>query len=274
MGHLLIQGDARRLPIRSGSVHCVVTSPPYWGGLRDYGSPGQLGLERDPADYVEALVGVFRLARRALSPDGSLWINVGDVYAASGKGGGGRLAQRRSCWDTVRDRKGFNMPPAGYKMKDLTLTPFALADALRRDGWYLRATIVWRKPNATEPMRIDRPSASHEYVFLLTPNEHSHVRNPGERWWASTVWDIAPDGSGVHPATMPLELAMRCIRAGCPEGGLVVDPFAGSGTTLVACLKAGRQGIGIELSPEYCEVARRRLRDAATPLFDALEAIP
>ncbi len=133
-----------------GVAHTCVTSPPYWGGLRDYGHPDQLGLERDPAAYAESLSAVFAHVRRVLAPGGVLWLNLGDAYAASGKGGGGS-AGRRGSWDTVRERKGFRMPPAGYKMKDLSLVAFQVADRLRRDGWYLRQVVVWSKPAATEP---------------------------------------------------------------------------------------------------------------------------
>ena len=259
----VIEGDAleslRHLP--SESVACCVTSPPYWGGLRDYGQPGQLGLERRPEDYVSALSVVFGEVRRVLEPGGSLWLNVGDVYAASGKGGGGSAGGRTS-WATVRDRKGFRMPPDGYKMKDLTLVAFQLADRLRRDGWYLRQTVVWEKPSAAEPARLDRPSVSHEYVYLFAKSEDYATRGPGERWWNSSVWRIPPDLSADHPATMPLELARRCVAASSSPGGVVLDPFGGSGTTGVAAVAADRRAVLLELNPEYAAIARRRVAEA------------
>lgn len=260
-------GDAvqfmRTLP--DASVHCCVTSPPYWGGLRDYGADGQLGLEREPSEYVSKMVYVFREARRVLRNDGTLWLNVGDVYAASGKGGGGNRGGRLA-WATVRDRKGFRMPPEGYKQKDLTLVAFALADGLRRDGWYLRSTIIWRKPSAVEPTRVDRPPVSHEYVFLLSQAESYYSASPGEPWWHGTVWDVCSDRDGVHPAAMPRELARRCIVVGCPEGGMVLDPFAGSGTTGAVAVGHARNFIGIELNATYAAMAMRRIADEA-PLF-------
>jgi site-specific DNA-methyltransferase (cytosine-N4-specific) len=228
-----------------------VTSPPYWGGLRDYGRAGQLGLERDPADYVATLVQVFALLRELLTDDGTLWLNVGDVFAASGKGGGGNAGDRAS-WATVRERKGFRMPPAGYKMKDLTLVAFALADALRRDGWYMRQTIIWRKPAAVEPMRLDRPATSHEYLYLLAKAEHYYARAPeGAKWWGHSVWDVASDSDGQHPAAMPTELAQRCILCGSEPGDLVLDPFMGSGTSARAAASLGRNWIGCELNDDY-----------------------
>jgi len=251
-----IHGDCRsvlpQLIQREVKVQSVITSPPYWGGLRDYGNPAQLGLERDPSAYVAEMVAVFRLVREVLKGDGTLWLNVGDVYAASGKGGGGSRGDRKA-WATVKERKGFRMPPDGYKMKDLTLVPFALAAALRDDGWYLRQTIVWRKPSAVEPMRADRPASSHEYVFLLAKNKMYYAQNPGEKWWGHSVWDIRTDADGSHPAAMPTELARRCIQAGSREGDVVLDPFGGSGTTGRAAQELGRKAILIELNPEYIE---------------------
>ena len=218
----------RTLPAES--VHCCVTSPPYWGGLRDYGVPGQLGLERHPSAYVASIVDVFREVRRVLRADGTVWLNMGDVYAASGKGGGGSRGDR-FAWDTVRERKGFRMPPHGYKQKDLTLVPFAAANAMREDGWYLRSTIIWRKPSASEPTRIDRPPTAHEYLFLFSQRETYRATHPGQAWWNSTVWDVCSDRDAKHPAAMPEELARRCLVVGCPEDGLALDPFTGSGTT-------------------------------------------
>ena len=220
-----------------------------------------MGLERQPEEYVAALVGVFKEVRRVLRSDGSLWLNVGDVYAASGKGGGGKQGDRHA-WATVKDRKGFRMPPAGYKMKDLTLVAFQLADALRKSGWYLRSTIIWKKPSAVEPMRLDRPAVSHEYVFLLTKAEHSSVRNPGEKWFGHSVWEIGVERSADHPAAFPVELARRCIIAGSPEGGTVLDCFGGHGTTGLAAQLSGRNAILCELNPEYIDSAKRRLADA------------
>lgn len=248
MRDLIAQGVKARM---------CVTSPPYWGGLRDYGRPGQLGLERNPAEYVETLVQVFGLVRDILTPDGTLWLNVGDVFAASGKGGGGKLADR-SSWATVKERKGFRMPPPGYKMKDLTLVPFALADALRRDGWYLRQTIIWRKPAAVEPMRLDRPASSHEYLYLLARAEHYYARNPGAKWWGHSVWDIGSDSDGSHPAAMPTELAQRCILCGSEPGDLILDPFMGSGTSGRAAETLGRRWIGCELNQDYEPLQKER----------------
>ncbi|MCE5309699.1 MAG: site-specific DNA-methyltransferase [Acidobacteriales bacterium] len=270
----ILEGDAlavlRTLP--DESVNCCVTSPPYWGGLRDYGVDGQLGLERDPDEYIANMAMVFAEVKRVLVPRGTLWLNLSDAYAASGKGGGGCVGKDRKCWDSIRERKGFRMPPQGYKMKDLTLYPAQLANALRASGWYLRSTIIWEKAAAVEPMRLDRPAVSHEYIYLLAKSEMYDAVNPSEPWWGHSVWLITRDGFSEHQATMPEELARRCIVVGCPEGGTVLDPFAGSGTTGVVALRHGRQFVGIELNPTYCEMARRRIQGDA-PLFNS-EAQP
>lgn len=242
------------------SVHCIVTSPPYWGGVRDYGMPGQIGLERQPEEYIAVLVAVFEEARRVLRADGSLWLNVGDVYAASGKGGGGNQGDRHA-WATVKERKGFRMPPEGYKMKDLTLVALQLGDALRRAGWYMRSTIIWRKPAAVEPMRLDRPAVSHEYIYLLTKSEHSTVRNPGEAWWGHTVWDFPPENDAEHPAAFPPELPRRCILAGSSEGDTILDPFGGHLTTGVVADRLKRNAIVIELNPAFADKGEYRIGD-------------
>lgn len=257
------QGDCRdvmRTLIAAGvRVQCIVTSPPYWGGLRDYGHEAQLGMERDPADYVRVLVETFGLARCLLNDDGTFWLNVGDVYAASGKGGGGNRGDR-AAWSTVRERKGFRMPPAGYKMKDLTLVAFALADALRRDGWYLRQTVIWKKPAAVEPMRLDRPASSHEYLFLLSKSEMYRAKNPGHKWWGHSVWEIGSDSDGSHPAAMPSELPSRCILASTEPGDIVFDPFMGSGTVASVAQRLGRRWLGAELNPDYIALQVERTR--------------
>lgn len=164
----ILQGDClevlARLP--AASVHTIVTSPPYWG-LRDYGAPGQLGLEATPDEYVARLVAVFREARRVLRDDGTLWLNLGDSYAASGV-----IDPYR------RTSSGKLMPPQGraprtgnLKPKDLVGIPWRVAFALQSDGWWLRSDIIWHKPNCMPESVRDRPTKAHEYVFLLAKSE-------------------------------------------------------------------------------------------------------
>lgn len=267
MSWQILQGDVREVlaTLPDQSVQCVVTSPPYWGGVRDYGHENQIGLEREPHAYVEALVGVFREVRRTLKAEGVFWLNVGDVYAASGKGGGGSAGDRAS-WDTVRERKGFRMPPPGFKMKDLTLVASSLADSLRRDGWYLRSAVIWQKHAAVEPMRLDRPAVSHEYVFMLAKSQRYFARDPGEPWWGNSVWRITPEGYPGFPAAMPPELARRCVVCSSKPGDTVLDPFCGAGTTGLVADRLGRDFIGIELNQTYLDLARKRIGSVA-PLF-------
>ena len=152
------------------SVHCVVTSPPYWG-LRDYAHDDQIGLEQTPEEYVAQLVAVFRQVRSVLADDGTLWLNLGDSYAGTGKGpsnvghgrrNGQRLDGAPTEWIPI---------PKGLKPKDLVGIPWRVAFALQADGWYLRADIIWAKPNPMPSSVKDRPTSAHEHVFLFAKSE-------------------------------------------------------------------------------------------------------
>ena len=148
----IIVGDAlsslRELP--DESVHCCVTSPPYWR-QRDYMADGQIGLEATPEQYVEALVDVFRAMSRVLTSDGTVWLNLGEKWAAGGNGGGGScMAGRRDlAWAHARNARGWRSPPAGYKDKDITGLPWQVALAMRADGWWLRHCVIWDKAVAS-----------------------------------------------------------------------------------------------------------------------------
>ena len=302
----ILLGDAlkqlRSLPPES--AHTCVTSPPYFG-LRDYGVGGQLGLERTPEEYVAKLVEVFREVRRVLRPDGTLWLNIGDCYAGSGKG---RLADGSSCAAGKQaTNKGSvagrlkKTPARGCKPKDLIGIPWMLAFALRDDGWYLRQDIVWAKTSVMPESVRDRCTKSHEYIFLLAKSQRYYydcdaikepattkdtsVRNrdatkmnntPGRsRMRGLTrnnydvrnkrdVWIVGPQPfRGAHFAVFPEKLVEPCILAGCPAGGTVLDPFAGSGTTGMVAKRFGRDFIGIELNPEYRQMAEARIAAAA-----------
>jgi DNA modification methylase len=282
-------------------VHCCVTSPPYWG-LRDYGVDGQLGLESTPEAYVERLVGVFREVRRVLRGDGTLWLNLGDSYASDTKGSGGTGKGLHKDRMTQYDQSQHFDPRRsahGLKPKDLVGIPWRAAFALQADGWYLRSDIIWHKPNPMPESVTDRPTKGHEYVFLLTKsaqyfydadavrekgsdpkpcgpkNDASRndsdrtgiVRGDGETRNRRTVWTIATQlYPGAHFAVMPPALVEPCILAGCPEGGTVLDPFAGAGTVGLVASRLQRSFVGIEINPEYAEMARRRIHDDA-PLF-------
>lgn len=323
----VIIGDALKQlrKMSSESVHCVVTSPPYWQ-LRDYGVPGQLGLEATPQLFVRKLVKIMREARRVLRADGTCWLNMGDSYMGGMTGGAGAsgITTKRNH-DAVKSariaivgaggRRHRKAP--GLKDKDLCLIPHRLAIALQEDGWWVRSDVIWHKPSAMPESASDRPSRDHEHVLLLTKSasyfyDGDAIRRPlapktlttfgthrlpaatdalgkvaayniardvperkprlnadgthaGSN--ARTVWTIAQRPTkNVHLATFPPKLVEPCVLAGCPRGGIVLDPFAGSGTTLAVALELGRQAIGIELNPDYATMIERRLSRVQYPL--------
>jgi DNA modification methylase len=173
----IVCGDALEV-LRSAPdncVQCAITSPPYWS-LRDYGVDGQIGLEETPADYVERLVAVFRELRRVLRPDGVFWLNVGDCYArsaAKGQHKPGDSGKQAYVYDRGGGRASStcDLGASGLKAKDLIGIPWMLAFALRDDGWYLRSECIWEKPNCLPESVKDRPTKSHEQLFLLTKSE-------------------------------------------------------------------------------------------------------
>jgi len=187
----MIVGDAREIPVPDGFFHCAVTSPPYWG-LRDYGHAGQLGLEGTPEEYVANIVEVCREVWRVLRKDGTFWLNIGDCYAGSGRGGyaGGKSTLQGSAEGQDQSRiargsqakAGLHEPaceggaigrawvpaPRGLKQKNLVGMPWRVALALQADGWILRSDIIWHKTNAMPSPVSDRPSTGHEYLFLFS----------------------------------------------------------------------------------------------------------
>lgn len=180
MSEIILLGDAveQLRTLEPESVNTCVTSPPYYN-LRNYGVPGQIGMEDTPEDYIERLVQVFREVRRVLRPDGTLWVNIGDSYAT-------RSSAKPPT--NTRNTNGHTEKhtPSGYKYKDLIGVPWLLAFALRADGWYLRQDIIWNKPNAMPESVKNRCTKSHEYIFLLSKSEKyyfdSHaIREPCSR---------------------------------------------------------------------------------------------
>ena len=172
---MILQGDAltvlKTLP--SESVNMCVTSPPYYA-LRDYGVDGQIGLEETPEAYIENLVAVFREVKRVLKNDGTLWVNIGDSYAGSGKGEWDNKEAQKEVYVPDSDSPQVRLPKTwdGIKQKDLIGIPWMLAFALRADGWYLRQDIIWQKPNPMPESVTDRCTKSHEYIFLLSKSPH------------------------------------------------------------------------------------------------------
>jgi DNA modification methylase len=175
------QGDCREVlrTLPDESVHCCVTSPPYFG-LRDYGVDGQIGLEDTPAAFVEEMVAVFRDVRRVLRADGTLWLNLGDSYANDTKWGGQTSGKHVNA---LRGNTGIGRrrQNTGLKSKDLMGIPWRVAIALQADGWYLRSDVIWHKPNPMPESILDRPTRSHEYIFLLTKAERYYYDNDAIR---------------------------------------------------------------------------------------------
>ena len=220
---LLIQSDARRIPLPDNFIDCVVTSPPYFG-LRDYGEDSQIGLEESPEEYIECLVLAFREVRRVLAKTGTLWLNIGDTYNSytANRGESKSISARTNAASPSR-AKGYGLLDKGLKKKDLLMIPARVAIALQADGWYLRSKIVWHKPNGMPESPNDRPSSSHEEVFLFSKSGSYYYDKFAERNGDSNlrnVWafPIQPY-HGAHFATMPRDLASRCIRLGSSERG-------------------------------------------------------
>ncbi|MHA7703415.1 DNA-methyltransferase [Mycobacterium sp. ML4] len=257
----LYLGDAlsviRELP--DGAVDCVVTSPPYYS-LRDYGVEGQYGLEASPTEYVETMRAVFAELRRVLADDGTLWLNLGDSYYSGrgnpGKGSVDRKNRSRRGWARPLDKPG----QSWAKPKELLGIPWRVSQALTADGWRLRSAITWHKVGALpEPTAKDRPNNDCEMVFLLVKSRNYWFDPESANLGA--VWSIPVERARPgHPAPMPIALAEQCITAGCKPSGAVLDPFGGAGATGVAALNLGHRYVGIDIKPEYVELARCRLQ--------------
>lgn len=350
--------------IADDSVHCVVTSPPYWG-LRSYlpadhpRKRDEIGSEPTLAEHIARLVAVFREVRRVLRPDGTLWLNYGDMWANDGKWGGASSGKH------VVDLHGASgigrgKRLTGLKPKDLCMAPHRLAIALQDDGWWVRSDIVWHKPNPMPSSVTDRPTPSKEYVFLLSKSAryaydaaaiaerrtsmedaqgfrggsyvggepgprkvkgNKRIKVPGgwdvgagahgtvhrsgrteatyveaknetmndrrragfnSRWDeceaegadqltrnARDVWTIATEPfKEAHYATFPKELARRCILAGCPNGGTVLDPFGGSGTVGLVADQIQRHAILIDIDERNRGMSERRLLNDAPLLAE------
>lgn len=253
----------RTLP--EASIQTCVTSPPYWA-LRDYGADEQIGLEDTPEAFVERLVEVFREVRRVLKDDGTLWINIGDTYASPPPGNKlPRNERSKGRLHTAPKSKGriMNTVVGDLKDKDLVGTPWMLAFALRKDGWFLRADIVWDKLQNLPESVQDRPTKAHEYVFLLSKNRHYFYDREAMPLCTRTVWSILTNTKvSEHTATYPIELPRRCIQLASRRGDVVLDPFLGSGTTAAAAIELGRQWVGVELNPACEPEIRENIRIA------------
>lgn len=245
---------------------------PICGAIRE---DKQLGLEKTPEQYIERLVGVFREVKRVLKDDGTLWVNIGDTYNCA-KEGNTEVIKHKSVSETNHFKKELWR---GAKQKDMIGIPWMLAFALRDDGWYLRQDIIWHKPNPMpEPVK-DRCVKGHEYIFLLSKKpryyfdfeaiqEDAVSTDDNERRNKRDVWSVSSKPvREAHFATFPEALIEPCILAGSRKGGIVLDPFFGSGTTGRVATKYGRRYLGIELNPEYITIAGKRNADVQMDLL-------
>ena len=298
----VIFGDCRDtmrdLKAQGVRAQCCVTSPPYFG-LRDYGHPGQIGLEKTPSEFVAAMVEVFAGVRDLLADDGVLWLNLGDSYNAAGRTGHGTRQGFKQGTNRASAEKADNCRPNVDKLKpkDLIGIPWLVAFALQADGWYLRQDIIWHKPNPMPESVTDRCTKSHEYIFLLSKSERYFfdseamkeqaaappkpcgpkndamrndsgrtgiVRGDGETRNRRSVWTVATvPYKGAHFATFPPALIEPCILAGSRPGDLVLDPFIGSGTTGQVAQALGRQWIGCEINEAFAPLQQARTAQAA-----------
>lgn len=269
----IIVGDARTklLEMPDETFHTCITSPPYWG-MRDYGHQGQIGAEDSIQEYVQSLVLCFREVRRVLRTDGTFWLNIGNTYSS-----GGRAWRDKDAKNKGRAMSYRPDTPAGLKPKDLIGVAWMVAMALQLDGWYLRSDIIWYKPNCQPESVKDRVTVSHEYLFMFSKSENYYFDQESIKERTAdgktqknrrTVWAINTEPcKEAHFAVFPRTLVRPCILAGSPTGGLVLDPFFGSGTVGVVAIETDRRCVGIEAKPEYVTIAKKRVRAAAPPLF-------
>lgn len=255
--------------LESGSVNCIVSSPPYYW-QRDYEVAGQIGHEQTVSQYVHVIRSVFREAYRVLSPDGVVFLNLGDTYYSAKGKPHGRDMKHSARQLSRRQLRAVDGPGLGVPRKSALGIPWRCALALQDDGWVLRSTIIWQRPAPMpEPTAHDRPWRTYEPIFLFAKQPrywfNRHALNGDEDVWRISAHSRNP---GAHFAPYPIELADRCVNAGCPPGGTVLDPFVGSGTTMLAALNRGMSAIGIDLKEQYCEFVKNRLHSTYPPHYD------
>jgi site-specific DNA-methyltransferase (cytosine-N4-specific) len=297
------QGDAYDLlaQLPDGSVDLFITSPPYWG-LRTYDQQhnddilrewigaggsvaepppyawyrargGVLGLELTPDWFVAHLVEIFQRGAAALKPGGSLWVNIGDTYFA--RWSSIRARGRQGLGDNARTRR--RVPMGGYRQeKQLLLIPARFAIAMQEVRWILRNDLIWHKPNVPPRPEKDRLRLAHEHFFHFVkrpkqgrPAYYYDITKveQGARDVVTTAVRAGQDG---HSATFPPQLVGPRILSSCPPGGLVVDPFCGTGRALTVAARHGRRVLGFEIHPPFAAAALDNLAQVATGAGDDL----
>jgi len=281
--------------LEDNSIDCVVSSPPYFG-LRDYGTDEQFGLEKTYQDYLANTVKVFETFKPKLKDTATIWWNVGDSYNSTNGFCRNKGKYKRPGRDGGSNDKKL-IKDNIVKEKDLLMIPNRVAIALQEAGWYIRSEIIWHKPNPMPESVKDRPTSCHEKIWLITKNKKyyydadaikektitfdSNIRDrdttklnntPGRSKMGGlkennyltknkrNVWTVTTKPfRGAHFATFPKDLIEPCIKAGCPENGIVLDPFGGAGTTGIVSALNNRNAILIELNPEYIKIAEDRI---------------
>ena len=264
--------------LEDNSIDCVVSSPPYFG-LRNYKVDGQFGLEKTYQEYVANTVKVFETFKPKLKDTATIWWNVGDSYS-SGK-------RTSTTNQSLRGGKDYGVTRTpvqnGIKEKDLLMIPNRVAIALQDAGWYIRSEIIWHKPNPMPESVRDRPTSAHEKIWLITKSKKYYYDADAIKEICKTtnnknttdksverkkvllknkrnVWTVTTKPcKEAHFATFPKDLIEPCIKAGCPEGGVVLDPFGGSGTTGIVAQSLQRKAILIELNKDYINIANKRI---------------
>ncbi len=251
----------------SATVNCVVTSPPYFW-LRDYGVEGQLGMEESIEEYVVSLTEIMSEVRRVLCSDGVVFFNIGDTFY-SGKGesqGQDEKSKKRRFGLRAVDKSGGM--GIGLQRKSLIGIPWRIATSFMESGWVLRSSIIWHRKNRLPEYVMDRPGRSYEYIFLLAQARKYFFNKQAlvDRQIEEDMWTIptqSRSSCGLDTAPFPDELVKRCLEVGCPKGGVVLDPFLGSGTSIRVANEMGISGVGIDLNRTFCEHAVSTLSGAA-----------
>jgi DNA modification methylase len=257
----VLRGDAEKVlaSLAADRFHCAITSPPYYC-QRDYKVVGQIGLEPSINEYVRRIADAMDQVKRVLHPEGVLFLNLGDTYySAKGepKGVDRKNSARRFGLRPV-DASGLGVP-----RKTAIGIPWRVALEMMSRGWTLRSPIVWhRDAPQPEPTAHDRPWRTYEMLFMLTKQPRYYFRRD-QLNGCEDVWTISArprNGRGLHYAAFPDELALKCLEVGCPPGGEVLDPFAGSGTVIKVGVEQGHPATGIDLSDTFCEHMAKVLR--------------
>ncbi|MEN1959093.1 site-specific DNA-methyltransferase [Luteimonas sp. MJ246] len=242
------------------SANCIVTSPPYYW-QRDYEVDGQIGHESTIEGYVQALSDLFDELKRVLAHDGVLFLNLGDTYYSAKGRPHGRDSKHSGRQMMRKHLRAVDGPGLGLPRKSMIGIPWRVALALQSRGWTLRSSIIWQRPGTLpEPTAHDRPWRTYENIFMFSKGPKyffDRTALAGEE----DVWKIVarPENPGAHFAPYPRELVDRCLAVGCKPKGTVLDPFVGSGTTMLAALERGHPAVGIDLNEKYCDFIGTRI---------------